>query len=631
MTNEDTLAFLKKCSPFQLLEDDVLERMAGRFVETVYPKDTVILKQYGPPSDSVKIVKKGSVKVLMESPESGEVIIDYKGEGDNFGFLSLIGKGRQRTTCIAIADTTCLALDKASVQELLEASPAVSEYFMTYLSRYVDRTYQQVSHQGLKQSQSDQYLFVTPVGSIASKPVTIAEQATIRQAAETMSLNKISSVLVLDAEQNAIGILTDKDLREKVVAQALSVDEPVRKVMARSLVHVESFDSCFDVLIKMLRHNIHHMPVMRNGILLGVVTNHDLMMLQGTSPLALARDILDQNSIGGLAPLAKKTNNIAALLIKENATANQICRIITEINDRLILKVLDLAEQQFGPPPLPYCWILFGSEGRKEQTFKTDQDNALIFSDPVTAAAEAEARLYFATFTAFVIDSLIRIGFPACQAGYMANQPQWCQPLHVWKKYFSEWVHTPNPENVLKFLIFYDFRAIHGKNALAEELREWTTRSLKDNKLFLGHMANQTATITPPIGLFNTFVVERSGVHKDHLDLKVKGITPLLNAVRLFSMEKGVKVTSTIERIQALKETHSIIREYFHELNHAFEFVMLLRIHHQFEQIGKGMPTDNFINPDHLSKLEKRTLKESFNLMNKLQGLIVERYKNFIR
>jgi CBS domain-containing protein len=629
---EEAVTFLRKVPPFQFLDENLLRKVAGCLSLTVYPRDTVILKQHGPPSDCVRIIRRGAVKVMMESPESGEeVILDYKGEGDNFGFLSLIGGDRQRTTCIADDDTTCYVLSKECVYDLLEASPAFSEYYMAYLSRYVDRTYQEMRQRSLSYAGGDQHLFVTPIGDIAVKPITIGEGATIQEAAQIMAEHKISSVIVVDPDGAPLGILTDRDFREKVVAQGRPVTDPVRHIAQRSLIQVDAKESCFETLIKMVQHNIHHMPVVRDGALCGIVTNHDLMLLQGTSPLSLVHDILNQTTVEGLAPLAQKINNIVGLLIKADAKAGQITRVITEINDRMIARVLEIAEERFGPPPLPYCWVLFGSEGRKEQTFKTDQDNALIYTDPLTPALAAEAQTYFKRFTEFLAESLMALGFPRCPAGYMAVTPDWCQPLKVWKSYFIKWVDEPVPENLLRFLVFYDFRPIHGKVSLAQDLREFVIKALAGKKLFLGYMANKVLEFTPPIGFFKTFVVEKSGEHKDKFDLKVKGITPLLNAVRLFAMEKGLKETGTLERLEALRKSHSIVRDHFEEIDHAFEFVMLLRIHHQFEQIQQGRPPDNFINPNDLSNLERKTLKESFNLMSRIQGLIVEQWKTFIR
>ncbi len=194
-----------------------------------------------------------------------------------------------------------------------------------------------------------------------------------------------------------------------------------------------------------------------------------------------------------------------------------------------------------------------------------------------------------------------------------------------------QWISEPTADAVMKSLILFDFRPLHGKFQLAVDLRNALKAMLEGEGIFLGHMANMIIKNTPPVGFFKSFVVEKSGEHKDEFNLKIKGIAPLIDAVRLFALEKGVTETSTLGRIQALKDKHSIIKEYSSELEHAFDFIMLLRVQHQYEQIKEGLQPDNFINPDRLSNLEKKTIREAFHLISKLQDLIFEIYKPFMR
>ena len=319
-----------------------------------------------------------------------------------------------------------------------------------------------------------------------------------------------------------------------------------------------------------------------------------------------------------------------SLLLKEGAKASNITRIITEVNDILLKKILQIAEKKFGQPPVSYCWIVFGSEGRKEQTFKTDQDNAIIYENAKAEGREEEIQRYFSIFSSFVSDSLIQCGFPKCPANYMASNPMWCQPLNIWKKYFSTWIYSPTPEAVLNSLIFFDFRPVYGDQSLSDSLRDSLRAMLEREGIFLGYMANMIIKNVPPVGFFKSFIVEKGGEHKDELNLKIKGIAPLVDIIRLFSLEKGVKETSTLERIVALKGIHSIVKDYAEELEHAFEFIMLLRIQHQYEQIESGRAPDNFINPNNLTNLERKTIKDAFNLISKIQDIIIEKYKPFI-
>ncbi|MGE5300418.1 MAG: DUF294 nucleotidyltransferase-like domain-containing protein [Acidobacteriota bacterium] len=594
-----------------------------------YPKGSMILHQDGPPSEYLRIIKKGGVKVFIRADKGEEVLIDYRSEGDSFGFLSLVGGDKSRATVVAVEDTICLLIKRQTVVMLLDTNPTITEYFLkSFLNKYIDKAYQEMRTKSLVYGGGDKMLFTTPVGELATKEVVTARQdVSIREAAKMMSQKSISSLVIVDSGGAPVGIITDRDLRDKVVAKGKNVDDAVRSIMSVALIKTEARDYCFDALLRMIRFNIHHLLIVEEGRLKGVVTNHDLMMLQGTSPISIAREIESQQTVEGLVPAARKINGMVTLLLKEGAKASNITRIITEINDRLVRKILEIAEARLGPPPVPYCWIVYGSEGRKEQTFKTDQDNAIIYADPASAVEEQAAGAYFGAFAESVKDALVSCGFPVCTGGYMASNPRWRQPLRVWKNYFSEWITTPTPEAILMSVILFDFRPVYGDLTLAEKLQAHLLETVRKQDMFLAFMANMTVSLRPPLGFFRTFVVEKSGEHKDKLNLKFRCIAPLIDIVRLFSLEKGVAETATLERIDTLRSRHSVVAEYGDELEHAFEFISLLRIHHQFDRIEAGLEPDNFIDPNRLGNLEKRILKESCQLISRIQDAIAKQYR----
>ena len=433
MIIEDVLRFLEKVPPFQFLDEASLREVVKGLSMEFYPKNTVILKQDGPASDSLRIIKKGGVRISVKSGTNEDVVIDFRGEGDTFGIVSLMSKDVQKTTIVAIDDTICYLLHKDRLYRLIEAHPTFTEYLLqAHFTKYIDKTYREMHNKSLFYGSSDHLLFTTKVGDMATKDiVTIGENATIREAAQEMARNRISSLIVIDGIGQPAGIVTDRDMREKVVAHALNVGGPVKGIMSSPLVRVDVRDYCFEAVLRMIKHNIHHILVVRDGTVTGVLTNHDLMLLQGSSPLSFAKDLESQQTIEGLIPVSVKINRVVGLLLKEGARAGNITRIITELNDRLLRKVLDIAEKRFGKPPVAYCWVGFGSEGRKEQTFKTDQDNALVYADPATPAEEAAARKYFEAFALYVRDGLVRVGFPLCPADFMASNPKWCQPLRI--------------------------------------------------------------------------------------------------------------------------------------------------------------------------------------------------------
>jgi len=624
----DVVGFLEKVPPFQFLDKSTLRTVAGKVSMEFYPKGTEILSQSGPPSDYLQIIQKGGVKVSVKSGND-EIVIDYRSEGDSFGFVSLYSGDRSRTSVVAVEDTICYLMDKETFYKLHDSYPAFAEYFLkSYLGKYVDKTFGEMYDKCFIYNTGNRLSFTTSVGDVATKRlITASPDITIQDAAKTMAKHRISSLVIVGEKRTPVGIVTDRDMREKVVATGKAVTDPVKDIMSSSLVNIEAREYCFEALLKMIRYGIHHLLVTDEGNLKGIVSNHDLMILQGTSPTAIAREIESRQNIECLIPISSEIGNLVALLLKEGVKASNIARVITELNDRLVKKIIEIEIRTLGPPPLPFCWIVFGSEGRKEQTFKTDQDNALIYADPETKEEEETASEYFTEFTKRVNSALVKCGFPPCPAGYMASNQKWCQPLKVWKRQFTEWITTSTPDAILLSVIFFDFRPVHGDLSLAGALKNHLFQKLEQERFFLARMGATIVDNRPPLGFFRTFVVEKSGEHKDKLNIKISAISLLVDIVRLFSLEKGIVETSTLDRINALKGRHGLIDEFAHELEQSFEFMMLLRMLNQLEQIERGKEPDNFINPNELSTLEKQTLREVFQLISRIQDLIDRRYR----
>lgn len=628
MVTEEILEFLGNVPPFQFLDDDALKKVVERLSVEFFPKGAEILVQGGPPSRYLTVIRKGGVKVFLRSNDGEEIGIDYRNEGESFGYLSLLSGDRSRTNVVATEDTIAYQVDRETILGLIESVPAFTEYFETsFLGRIMDRTFAEARAGGQQLEGGERLLFTTTVGDLVGRgAVTAPDSVSVREAAVTMAAENISSLILVDRDGVPSGIVTDRDLRERVVAQGRSFLEPVAAVMNRSLVKVDAGTLCFEALVKMINGGIHHLVVVEDGGLKGVITNHDLMLLQGNSPLSLARDIEAQQTIEGIVPAARKINDVFSLLLKEGAKASNITRVVTEINDRLVIKIVEIAERTLGRPPLPYCWITFGSEGRKEQTFKTDQDNALIYADPATPEQAAAATEYFGRFAAFVNDGLMRCGFPECPGNYMARNPEWCQPLAVWKRYFSRWIATPTEEAILRSVILFDFRPMAGTLALGETLRAHLMTQVADQGIFLKKLSDLTVSVRPPVGFFRNLVVLKSGEHKDQLDLKKKCITPLINIARLYALEAAIPETSTLGRIAALRARHPVMRQFADDLEQAFEFFLLLRIHHQLGQIKAGEAPDNFIKPKALTNLQKRVFRDSCQAIAAVLDAITRHY-----
>ncbi|MDA8077989.1 MAG: DUF294 nucleotidyltransferase-like domain-containing protein [Nitrospiraceae bacterium] len=626
MLTEDALNLLRKSPPFSSLDDTTLTGMAQDIQMVFHPKGHTILRQDGPAAEHLSIIIKGEVKIFLRTHEGEEVFVDCRTSGDSFGLLSMMCGDIARDTIVAVHDTSCYLIKKENLLPILRTNAEFSElFFRSLLKRLLDLTYKEIRDRTLLYGGGDKLLFTNILGDLAARKVIAAsEDISIKEAADIMTGNKISSLVLLDADGLPSGMLTDKDFRTKVVSTGRDINGRVGDIMSIALIKSEARDYCFEALMKMIRYNIHHLLVVGKGELKGIITSHDLMMLQGTSPLSVAREIESRDTIDGLAPVSKKINRIITMLIKEGAKASNITRIITEMNDRLLKRILEITESRLGRPPLSYCWIVYGSEGRKEQTFRTDQDNALIYEDPDGRGKDAGE--YFSEFAGRMQDALARCGFPPCRAGYMASNPLWRQPLGVWKKYFSNWINTPTPEAILQSLVFFDFRPVHGNLLLAERLRAFLGHELRDKGLFLAHMAAVAAKNRPPLDFLGKIVCERKGAFKGTFDIKINGLGPLIDSVRLSALEAKVYHTSTLERIMELKDRYGAPQENSGDLEQAFEFLMSLRIRRQYQQLQEGKEPDNRIDPRDLGALERALLKEAFKLILSVQEATSKKY-----
>jgi CBS domain-containing protein len=285
---------------------------------------------------------------------------------------------------------------------------------------------------------------------------------------------------------------------------------------------------------------------------------------------------------------------------------------------------LQLAEQQLGPPPVPYAFLVAGSLARFEQTAYSDQDNGLILSD---AYQEAEHGEYFKQLAEFVCDGLDACGYEYCQGGIMASNPQWRQPLSVWRHYFAKWIETPDPQALLYSTIFFDLRCLYGEVALFDDLHQSILARTQSGSLFLTHMAANALNFRPPLGFFKGFVLERQANGEKTLDMKKRGVVPVIDVARVYTLAAGLPVTNTRERLQALGEVKRVEMDRLANVLDAFEFISLTRLRHQARQIEAGQVADNQVMPNELSEFEQRHLKHAFEVVTNFQDNLAQRYQ----
>jgi CBS domain-containing protein len=628
MLQKDAVEFLQRHLPFSRLDTPTLTALASALRLELYPAGAPILQQGEAPAGDLHIVREGLVRISARTGPDREPVLDFRGPGETFGYRADETAGHLDASVVAVGDAACYVAGRAQVRRLLADHPGLEEYLApAYFPRREDRGTPPAPPEQALRDGSERILYSLPVQDLASREVvTASADLPVLEAARLMSARRIGSLVIVDERGRPTGIVTNTDLRDRVLVRQLDPSAPVGGVMSGPPVTVEGRDLCADALLKMMSHDVHHLPVMEAGRLAGIVTNHDFMVVQGTSPLLLMREIEGQATVEGLAAAARKVSGLLALLLREGVGASGVMQVVTRVNDRIEQRIVDLAVLALGPPPVPFCWIVYGSAGRREQTFKTDQDNAVVYRDPAGAEEERAAREYFGRLASFVVDAFLRCGFARCAGNYMASNERWRQPLRVWKRYFEEWLSAPVEAALHDAANLFDFRPLHGALPLGAELKGHLASVLPGQPRFLKALADLTTDYRPPLGFFGGLVVAKGGEHAHTLDLKKDCLTPLVNLARLFSFECGVAETSTLDRIAALKGVHPSVRAVGDDLAHAFEFFSLLRMRHQAEQIAAGRDSDNFVNPKRLSAIEQKRVKEYCRLLAELLDGVSRRY-----
>ena len=631
IVTDSVVGFLEKIPPFQFLPSAELRKIARSMSLEYFPRDTVILSAGHRASDLLYIVQKGGVKLALRTKVGKELVLDMRSEGEIFGLLSLLGRDVARLDVTALEDTICYTIPAEEMQDLIARHRDVADYFYrTSVTRYMEKSLNELRAQTNLMGNAEQLLYSLSVGDVVRHPAVVCDAATtIREAAKLATASHATCLFVAGPDGRATGIVTDSDFAQKVVAEGVPADQPVTTIMTAPVISVERGDRMFQALLAMLSRDIHHVLVTDDGVPQGVLTSHDLMLLQGKSPLSLARHLEQQRTIDDLAAAQKRIGDLLPLLMREGARASHITRVVAELNDRLMVKILQFAEARLGPPPVPYCWTVLGSEGRREQTFKTDQDNALIYANPAQQSA-AEVAGYMTALAEFARDALERCGYPPCIGGYMASNPRWRQPLPAWQHIFRSWIREGELHATEDALIFFDIRPVAGDFSLFEALAASNREALKDARFFKSVLGCISVTVKPPLGFFRTFVVERSGEHKEELDIKSYGTSPIVNAARLFALDAGIDHTNTVDRLCALQSQEGQGASLLRDMQEAFEFLTLLRLENQLRQARAGEPLSNYIRPEKLTHLQRNSLKEAFHTIARVHSVIDERFRTAV-
>lgn len=598
-------------APFNELADDPQLYDMVKEIEIQYLRAGEWAIQPGVLNHTLFFIRSGAVETLGKEQK----LIRRMNEGELFGSASLLRGGKFSQSMRAIEDSLLYRIPARWFLKLYEENDAFSDFFE------LDR---EVRLKVAMESQiSSVSLLTCPVVSLLRRPpIGIDIDADIRMAAQMMADKKVSSLLIM--EDNAlVGILTDRDLRNRVVAAGLDYDTPVGKVMTRDPVVMDSGDYAAEAVLKMMEKNIHHIPIVKANHPIGVISTGDIVQTESHGSIYLISDIHKQTSIEGLQAISHKMTHTFTQLVLADANTQMIGNAMSHIGIAFVKRLLQLGEEKFGKPPVPYCFVALGSQAREEQTIKTDQDNALILSNLYDPKEHGD---YFENLSQWVCQNLDACGYPLCTGDVMASNTLWRQPLKQWKKYFSDWIQDPKAEALLRLSIFFDLKGVYGEKHLAKELNKHILQEAKQNPGFLTFMARNANQRKPPLGFFRQFVLDGEGKQSRTFNLKERGIAPIIDIVRVHALACGSDKLNTLERIEDIEAAGLLPDGRAKDLALALEMIGMVRIRSQKDQIEKEEAPTNQVNPAYLSSFEKRHLRDAFHIVARQQEFIKFRY-----
>jgi CBS domain-containing protein len=599
----DVAGFLGRYPPFDSMDADGLDGVAAVVEIEHFAPGVTILQQAGRPAEFLYVIRKGAVEILDDGN-----LIDLMGEGESFGAWSMLAGFGPTASVRAHEDTLCYLIPREVAFDLLGSGAGLA-HVMSSLRRRLER----VPEGPEDRSQPDRY---RKVGTLVRRPLVTCEPGdTVSSAAALMARERVSCLLV-STGPGTWGILTDRDLRSRVIAERRGPDTPVAEVMTSPAVTVRSDVLAGEVLMYMLEDGYHHVPVAENGRVIGVVTDTDLMGLGLHTPFALKSAIERSRSRDEMVEIARTLPEVVAALVEASADPVDVGHVVGFAIDAMTRKLLDLGVDRFGDPPIPWAWLALGSAARQEQALHTDQDHALVYDQQDRSIEDVDP--YFGDLAGFVTDGLEASGIPRCVDDAMAANGALRKSVDGWLAAFHEWMVEPGVHGSELLSIVFDYRRVAGPLD-AETPLDGALRTAPSQPMFLRHLSHRALDRKPPTGFFRDLVVEGKGEHAGRLDVKHGGITIIGNLARAYAIGKGLTEKRTIARLEAAAAAGRIDEEARDELIEAFRFLWGVRLEHQVRRYRAGAPPDDFIDPAELGQVTRQGLKEAFRIIARAQ------------
>ncbi len=630
------LDFVRTVSPFDTLDPDELNTLVRRMDIAYFPPGSKVVQQGGDPAKYLYIIHSGSVKVTSTEEDGRETLLDIRGEGDTFGALSLLHSEKGHFTVTAQEDLLAFVLPSQDFISMVESHPGFQRHFKFTLAAN-DQSIRSLTDGFLVQMGGadpwgDMALQMhNRISELMSSPVlTCPRSTTVRQAAQAMNQRKVGSMVVVDDTGGPLGVVTDTDLRSRVLAQGLSAYTPVDLIMTSPVLTLSPRAFAFEAMLEMTRQGVHHLVVADGNRLVGMISDHDIKIITGSSPVGLVSQIDKVKTFPELARLPRRIYRVLNMLLRLGVSAEYMLDLLAEFSDRLTLRLIQITEREMdaegmGSAPAPFAWLALGAWGRREPTPPAGQEHVLVIDD-ITQEQANQVFPWFQEMARRVKQGLAGCGFPPCRSGILADMPSGCRTMTQWQEQYANWIREPLAKDMETASHFFDFRAITESGVFEDPLRHYIFKEIEHNRIFLRILARYGLDNQLPLGFMRQFVVEKTGEYTAELDLDLKVMQPVVQAARVLALDQRVEFTGTFDRLEEVTTRGLLHRELADDLHEAFDFLTLLRISRYLEARARDSQPDVTLDASSLNKLQRKMLKDTFSVVGDLQEIMIKRY-----
>lgn len=621
--SEVILSLLKTTQPFQLLPDSVQKSLVDLMTKYTFTKEELLYRQNLTDIEGIDLIYKGEYETFFLDTSENKHSIEIHHHPYCFGGISILLNRKKALKSVMVKKgTTIYRLPRKDFIELCHVNEDFFHFFTNSFGRKMleeDFSHFVKSPAPFEESYyaADQ-LYSRKIDNIIYKDIiSVPYHTPIFEVAQKMSRHKISCIFITEKEE-IIGYATDITLRDNVLGKQIEATQPIGSVMDNPIVSISHQAFLYEAVLMMFRTKTKYLLVEKEGKYVGFLSRNRLLSEQGQSPLVFIQSVKLAESIDELGDKWNNVPKIINQLLERGVHAEIANQVITTIADTISIKVIEKVIQEIGEPPAKFVFMVTGSEGRKEQTLKTDQDNAIIYEDKANEHREL-VRSYFLTFAKKVSDYLNKIGFVYCTGEFMASNPKWTHSLSHWKNNYKNWIEDTMPENAIKFSTFFDCRRLYGDQEIIDELKLFLNIELqKPNERFFSFIAKNALQYQPPLTFFNAIKTQTIGT-AEFLNIK-KAMTPIVDLVRVYALKNRIYEENTGERLKKLVKLGIFNQTQYEELYQSYYYMMALRLKNQTNEIltSKSEPS-NYIRIDSLTKIEKATLKEIFKTISNFQ------------